>query len=134
MEVVSQRDVTCSPWKEARKALIRLDIQGMSSDETDSELPEKRVRRVQLAFLNREFTALFAQLDALPRDGKAIKKDQRGNRVLLRIHDSYKVDHLRVVHGLPRNWYDPDWWRSLPSWEQSSLNAIAPAPIPTLDS
>ena len=105
----------------------------MSSDETDNEMPEKRVRRIQLAFLAREFSTLFARLDTFSRDGKAIKKDQRGNRVLLRIYDSYKVNDLRLVHGLPRNWYNPDWWRSLPSWEQSGLQAKEPAPIPTLE-
>ena len=105
----------------------------MSSDETDVDgTPEKRVRRVQLASLNREFSTLFAQLDTFSRDGKAIKKDKRGNRVLFRVYDHYKVNADRVVHGLPRNWYDPDWWRSLPSWEQSLMNAKEPTPIPTL--
>ena len=134
MEIVSRQDISCSPWKEIRRALIRLDIQGMSGDETDGEAPppEKRVRRVQLAFLNREFSTLFARLDTFTRDGKAIKKDKRGNRVLFRVYDHYKVNADRVVHGLPRNWYDPDWWRSLPSWEQSLMQAKEPTPIPTL--
>ena len=133
MEAVSQQDVTCSPWKEIRKALVRLETQGMSSDETDGEMPEKRVRRVQLAFLNREFSTLFARLDTIPREGMAIKKDQRGNRVLLRSYDNYNINHQRVVRGLPRNWYDPDWWRSLPSWEQSRMKVIESVPIPALE-
>ena len=133
METVSHQDMTSSPWKEIRRALTRLDIQGMSSDETDDGTPEKRVRRVRLAFINRELSTLFAQLDTLTRDGKVIKKDQRGNRVLVRAYESYKTNDHRVVPGLPRNWYDPDWWRSLPSWEQSSMKATEPIPIPTLD-
>ena len=101
MEIISQKDVTCSPWKEIRRALTRLKIQGMSSDETDIDgTPEKRVRRVQLGFLNRAFSTLFAQLDTIARDGKVIKKDQRGNRVLFRVYDHYKVNPDRVVHGL----------------------------------
>ena len=133
MEIVSHQDMTSSPWKEIRRVLVRLDIQGMSSDETEDGTPEKRVRRVRLAFVHRELSALFAQLDTLTRDGKVIKKDQRGNRVLVRAYESYKTNDYRVVHGLPRNWYDPDWWRSLPSWEQSSMKATEPIPIPTLD-
>ena len=113
--------------------LTNLTAQGMSSDETDDDsVPEKRVRRVQLAFRNRELSTLLARLDRISRDGMTIKKDQRGNRVLFRVYDHYKVNPDRVVHGLPRNWYDPDWWRSLPSWEQSLMEAKEPAPIPTL--
>ena len=134
MEIISHYDVTSSPWKEIHTMLTNLTAQGMSSDETDDDgVPEKRVRRVQLAFRNRELSTLLARLDRISRDGMTIKKDQRGNRVLPRIYKSFKVDVHRVVHGLPRNWYDPDWWRSNPTWEQSLLRAREPVPIPTLD-
>ena len=133
MEIMSHQDLTSSPWKEIKRALVHLNLQCMSSDETDNGAPEKRVRRIRLTFLNRDFSTLFARLDAFTRDGKVIKKDQRGNRVLLRIYENYHVNDHRVVRGLPRNWYDPDWWRSLPVWEQSAMRAIEPIPIPTLD-
>lgn len=122
---------TNESWDAIQNALNRLGAKGTSDDETDCKSP-KRVRRVQLAFLNRQFARLFAALDTYPQEGIALKRDKRGNRHLDRIHESIHTNESRVVHNLPLNWYEGAWWRNLRQWEQDELDPQPPIPIPTL--
>lgn len=132
MDVVSKHDVSEEPWNLIQDALLCLGVQGTSSDESDEENHVKCVRRIRLAFLNPHFATLFSTLDDYSRDGVVLKRDKRGNRKLGRLSNHFKVNTERVVRGLPENWYDPEWWRNLPTWDQKKLETESFRPLPTL--
>ena len=133
MDVTSKHDVSEEPWKSIEDALLRLGVQGTSSDESDEDNNHvKCVRRIRLAFLNPHFATFFSTLDDYSRDGVVLKRDKRGNRKLGRLPNHYKVNTERVVRGLPENWYDPEWWRNLTPWEQKKMETISSRPLPTL--
>ncbi|KAK7676510.1 hypothetical protein QCA50_020528 [Cerrena zonata] len=96
-EIVQKQNTNTEPWKAILEILNLLKTEGMSSDETETESP-KRVRRIQLAFLHRDFADLFAALDSYPQEGVVLKKDQRGNRHLEQIRVSVHVNKDRLVH------------------------------------
>ena len=132
MDVVSKHDVNEEPWKSIQDALLRLGVQGTSSDESEEDNHVKCVRRIRLAFLNPHFATLFNTLDDYSRDGVVLKRDKRGNRKLARLPSHYKVNTERAVNGLPENWYDPEWWRNHTAWEQKKLETSPCRPLPTL--
>ena len=103
----------------------------MSSDETDKDASPKCVRRIRLSFLDRRFATLFHTLESYAGD-HVLKRDKRGNRQLERRPLNFSINNDRVVRGLPLNWYDPDWWRQLSTWDQASLKAGEEQPIPVL--
>jgi hypothetical protein len=58
---------------------------------------------------------------------------RRGNAALSREHVAARIDKSRApVFGLPRNWYNEDWYRNLESYEQKQLAAKPDEPIPKL--
>ena len=123
--------------------LEMVGVGAMSDDETDTEgrrridkidREAKGLRRVRLSWVNEELSALF---DCIETYFQAIEdeqfKDLRGNRPLRRDRDYRRVDTTRTVQkGLPINFYDPTWLRSLPPATRRRLNARPEMPIPHL--
>jgi hypothetical protein len=135
------RDSDPETWSRIKKVLDVLDIDGMSSDESEGELPRprrsdrdlKKVRRVAIQWLNPQFSELWASVetyDNIPCDAIL---HRRGNAALSRERVSRRVDNKRpVIIGLPRNWYRDDWYRSLQGFQQKKLFSQPDEPIPDL--
>jgi hypothetical protein len=130
-------------WSKVNKVLKRLDIPGMSSDESDDEhvmtptvnpRPQKRIRRVRLPWLNPEISDLFAAVETY--DNRTTLQERflrRGNLPLYRDPVAKRTDSKRQpLLGLPRNWYDDDWFRGLGRLDQRLMNAATEEPIPVL--
>jgi hypothetical protein len=142
MDIVSlNRDSDPETWSRIRKILLTLDIGGMSSDESEDEKPRprrydrdvKKVRRVAIEWLNPEISDLWAVVetyDNIPFD--AILQ-RRGNASLSRAHPARRTNKTRApIVGLPRNWYNNDWYCNLQSYQQKRLHSQADEPIPGL--
>ena len=108
----------------------------MSSDETDDEQPRsKRVRRITLGWISPSISSLFRAVDSYyddPMEGLPLK-DPRGNRAHPRMYDSTKTDTTRrTLPGLPVNFYNHQWWVTLPRHAQNKLSPQPSMPIPHL--
>jgi hypothetical protein len=128
-------------WSQIRKVLNRLDVQGMSSDESDDEYsrapivnprPQKRLRRVRLQWLNQQITDLFVAVETY--DKTSIQHYlRRGNLPLYRDPIAKQINtERRAIPCLPRNWYDDNWFKGLHHLDQMLLGAAAEEPIPVL--
>ena len=139
--VALNRDSSPETWARIHKALLELDIAGMSSDESEDEVPRprrsdrdlKKVRRVAIEWLNPKFSALWASVETYENVPFESIYQRRGNAALSREVLATRVDKDRVpIIGLPRNWYDDDWYRSLQGFQQKKLGSRADEPIPDL--
>jgi hypothetical protein len=128
-------------WNRIHQVLLELGIDGMSSDESEDEIPRprrsdremKRVRRVALEWLNPKFSELWASVETYENVPFDAILQRRGNAALSCQFIPKRVDKKRVtVIGLPRNWYDEDWYRSLQSFQQKKLQSRTDEPIPDL--
>jgi hypothetical protein len=139
--VTLNRDSDPETWSRIYKVLFELDIEGMSSDESEDERARprrsdrdlKKVRRVAIEWLNPKFSALWASVETYDNVPFDAILQRRGNASLSREHVARRVDKARApIVGLPRNWYDEDWYRSLQSYQQKKLHLRADEPIPDL--
>jgi hypothetical protein len=123
-------------WAEVRVLHDQLGYDGMSSDETDTPSQQKRntrrkvVRRVRKAWVNPIVSVGYQHLEELGSP----RRDQgsvRGNIALDRIYEATRCNDTRqAVAGLPKNWYDTIWWKSLGEVEQHMLDPQPEAPLP----
>lgn len=116
---------------------------GVSDDETDDELPpaslsragNKTVRRVRLSWINRDISQLFDSVESY-RDANIHLKHQqaKGQSAPLRLFMPMKEsdESRKPVHGLPRNWYDAEYYLALQPAQQRMLGAIPDHHIPVL--
>ena len=59
--------------------------------------------------------------------------DTRGNRPFMRIPVHRSTNNKRrPINGLPRNFYNPDWWKVLLPHQQSALEVEPDVVIPKL--
>jgi hypothetical protein len=139
--VTLNRDSNPETWTRIHKVLLELDIDGMSSDESEDEEPRprrsdrdlKKVRRVSIEWLNPKFSALWASVETYENVPFDAILQRRGNAALSRELVARRVNKNRVpIIGLPRNWYDDDWYRSLQGFQQKKLCSRADEPIPDL--
>jgi hypothetical protein len=131
-------------WSQVNKVLSRLDVAGMSSDESDdgyrrvpivNPRPQKRLRRVRLRWLSPGISDLFAAVETY--DKTSLRPEEvhlrRGNLPLYRDPIAKRTDDKRPpILELPRNWYDDDWYKGLGRLGQLLIGAMPEQPIPVL--
>ena len=131
-------------WSQVNKVLRRLDVAGMSSDESDdgyTRVPtvnprsQKRLRRVRLQWLSPAISDLFAAVETY--DKPALRPREvflrRGNLPLYRDPTAKRTDDKRPpILELPRNWYDDEWYKGLGRLGQLLIRATPEEPIPVL--
>ncbi|THH11685.1 hypothetical protein EW146_g7958 [Bondarzewia mesenterica] len=100
---------------------------GMSDDETESEeigrqRRAKWVQRVALNWLSISISLLWGAVETY-NDAKWTWPLKRGNKPYDHIFDALVADGAReAVHGLPFNFYNTIWWRSLSEWEKHLMD------------
>ncbi|EIW74258.1 hypothetical protein CONPUDRAFT_160302, partial [Coniophora puteana RWD-64-598 SS2] len=122
-------------WAEVNKVLKRLGSGGMSDDETDSEGPPKKVRRIRILWLHPDVSTLFRRVeDYAPAIGSELLSTSRpGNHAYQRIFEAIGDDESRPpIKCLPENWYNPDWLRTLSAAAREMLQAQPAVPLPNL--
>jgi hypothetical protein len=139
--VTLNRDSDPETWSRIHKVLFKLDIDGMSSDESEDEKPMprwsdrdlKKVRRVAIEWLNPKISALWASVETYENVPFDAILQRRGNASLSRKHIARSVNKARLpIIGLPRNWYNDNWYRSLESFQKRKLESRTDEPIPDL--
>jgi hypothetical protein len=102
----------------------------MSSDETDTEGQHvvKHVRRVAKAWVCDEISDLWSTVEKIglgdPKRG--------GNKPHPRIHASSSTNSTsRAASGLPANFYNSLWWKSLHEGQQADLRPGVHMRIPS---
>jgi hypothetical protein len=114
--------------------LARLSTKGMNGSLTDSEAVERVLRPCRQRWLAPEIFPILEALDELGKRAKARRlKTRRGNRPLPQTasHRVLIVDGTAVT-SLPRNWYHPDWYTSLDSFEKIDLQATDVEVLPDI--
>jgi hypothetical protein len=120
-------------WGQIHELHRELQCDGMSSDETDLDLPNaetKGVRRIAKGWLNNEVSEIWRiieRYDFVSQQGQVVGR--RGNKPLPRGHKARAVHFKGAMPCLPKNYYSDLWWKSLHEYEQRSLH---PKPHKTL--
>ncbi|KAI0258079.1 hypothetical protein BC834DRAFT_847648 [Gloeopeniophorella convolvens] len=119
-------------WGEVEVMLNQLSRGGTSDDETeDEDAPGylKRVRRVQLKWLDKSIAEVFKRVEAYPM----CLHNTGGNRRFLRIFESTQTTEARrPIKGLPVNWYDGEWLNGLTDFAKVDLSPSKAVRIPSL--
>jgi hypothetical protein len=112
-----------------------LGLENMSSDETDTEdsnpYSKKRVRRVDLHWLNDNIVGLKRSLEKLDYSRRH-SKEKGGNPSCIRIPSATKTEKRPAPGGLPINYYDPSWLKGLSDLERQMLEPGPEKRIPEL--
>ncbi|KIJ11056.1 hypothetical protein PAXINDRAFT_16017 [Paxillus involutus ATCC 200175] len=123
-------------WDDIRWIIDRLDIEGISGDETDTApgTQPKVVRRVALPWLSPFILELF---DCVESYNTALHKERMtvhtGNSSLEHMFEPRCMDMNAVaLDRLPRNWYDEEWYKARSASGCTMLSAHKDVPIPTL--
>ncbi|KIJ10605.1 hypothetical protein PAXINDRAFT_16440 [Paxillus involutus ATCC 200175] len=123
-------------WDDIRRIIDRLNIEGISGDETDTApgTQPKVVRRVVLPWLSPFILELF---DCVESYNTALHEERMtmhtGNSSLERMFEPRHMDTNAVaLDRLPRNWYDEEWYKARSASGRTMLSARKDVPIPTL--
>ncbi|KAG2744787.1 hypothetical protein P692DRAFT_20670034, partial [Suillus brevipes Sb2] len=123
-------------WDTIRRIINRLDADGMSGDETETPLGAnpKKVRRVALPWISPEITGL---LHAVESYAPAIYEENMsvpiGNASLPRLMEAKRTSQNSIaIAGLPRNWYDGNWYKVNSSSAKALLGVRKDFEIPFL--
>ncbi|KAI9459519.1 hypothetical protein HD554DRAFT_2041861 [Boletus coccyginus] len=123
-------------WDTIAKIIAMLDVEGMSGDETDSPptWKPKGLRRLELTWLSPSISLLFRSVESYePAVRIENMREQIGNSSFVRHWEPRSKDTKSgPVGGLPRNWYNDDWFRGLDSGARKMLVAQKEVAIPTL--
>ncbi len=91
------------------------------------------VRRLRRPWLNEQVSALLVAVDTYSMESKdqaGVRK--RGNLGLTR-HTPTKADDNRpYMVGLPSNFYDGDWFRSLDKYDKAELKIRPSMTVPSI--
>ncbi|KAI0692065.1 hypothetical protein C8T65DRAFT_586848 [Cerioporus squamosus] len=116
-----RRHRTCSKYPPLRPHLAMLEtfgVDGMSSDESETEDGVKRYRLLRKSWRPDPVTLWFRAMDAVA----ALTAKGRGNRFRLRMV-STKVDDSRAApRGLPKNAYSSVWYANLGDFDRADLH------------
>ncbi|KAF9232692.1 hypothetical protein BU15DRAFT_80961 [Melanogaster broomeanus] len=124
-------------WDTIRTIIECLDLEGMSGDETDSTsgVKPKVVRRVELPWISSAISTLFNSVESYEsalREENMLEKI--GNSSLERHFEARRKNgKATAVPGLPRNWYNDNWFQGLTHGAHSMLSACKDVPVPTLE-
>ncbi|KAJ3535352.1 hypothetical protein NMY22_g6527 [Coprinellus aureogranulatus] len=134
-------------WRGMKEVGDALGRKGMSSDESDEELPKgsssysrgrKIVRRVPLQWLSGDVAVRWKYVEE--RYARLPPALKRGNPPYER-HPPVKppepldvtvAQHLSVVKNLPTNWYDPLYWRHLTPQGKKVVSRAKPKELPKI--
>ncbi|KAG1734426.1 uncharacterized protein EDB91DRAFT_1250944 [Suillus paluster] len=129
----------CNPdtWDTIMLIVNRLDLDGMSGDETDTPLGviPKVMRRVGLPWLSPDITRLLHAVESFtPATYEENMTVPIGNSSLPRILEQKCTAHNSIaIQKLPRNWYDDDWYKANSSSARAFLGARKLYNIPHLE-
>lgn len=118
------------------KIIARLDVKGMSGDETDSPptWKSKGLRRLELTWLNPSISFLFRSVKSYePAIRTENMREQIGNSSFVHHWEPRSKDTKSGPNGgLPHNWYNDDWFQGLDTGACKMLVVRKEVPIPTL--
>lgn len=109
----------------------------MSGEETDGPVKRghtKCLTRVPIGWVNSQLADLFTVVDsyrwAVQNEG--MSTGNRGNKPLPRAPQPKTAAYPPAVKGLPRNWYNDQWFKAQPPAQRALLKAAPARPIPSL--
>jgi len=120
-------------WQGVHDVYQSIGLDGMSSDETETDakgkaVRPKQVRRVEKPWVSSDITAMWEHVDDLGVPGKPIA----GNRSLHRIHEAHSTNaSASPVRGLPGNYYNALWYLGRQPNERAALRRKKDKPIPS---
>ncbi|KAH6901379.1 hypothetical protein BKA70DRAFT_1230120 [Coprinopsis sp. MPI-PUGE-AT-0042] len=123
-------------WKEIDRVVEELGAGGMSSDESEYDEYKKKtahtiIRSVPWRAEGIEELMKIVDRDAVTSTAGGFQRG--GNPGLNRVRKLAPVASRRLaMRGLPRNYYDEDWFTLLPARQQEALGALDPRPLPEL--
>ncbi|KAG1888583.1 hypothetical protein F4604DRAFT_1915587 [Suillus subluteus] len=124
-------------WDTIMCVIDRLDIDGMSGDETDSPpgVIPKVTRRVGLPWVSPDITRLLHAMESFtPATYEENMTVPIGKSSLPRILEQKRTAHNSIaIHKLPRNWYNDDWYKANSASARTFLGAHKPFNIPHLE-
>ncbi|KAG1853457.1 hypothetical protein DFJ58DRAFT_841640 [Suillus subalutaceus] len=103
-------------WDTIGRIIDRLDVDGVSGDETDTPIGAipKVVRRVGRPWLNPDITQLLHVVETYaPATHEENMTTPIGNSSLLRILEQKRAAQNSIaIQQLPRNWYNDHWYKA----------------------
>lgn len=116
-----RRHRTCSKYAPLRPHLKMLEtfgVDGMSSDESETEDGVKRYRLLKKSWRPESVTTWFRAIDAVA----ALTTKGRGNRFRLRMVSTMTDDSRAAPRGLPKNAYHSTWYANLGEFDRADLH------------
>ncbi|KLO05588.1 hypothetical protein SCHPADRAFT_946790 [Schizopora paradoxa] len=118
-KIVTKELDLCSPdsverkyWIFLRDMLDKLQVQGMSSDETDfDEVTKEKVFRVNVLLWRKDISENLAFIDEKRDDD--LHFSTRGSRGFKKIANRKFYSRRAAVKGLPRAFYDDSWFKKI---------------------
>jgi hypothetical protein len=123
-------------WDTIRRIIDRLDVDGMSGDETDTPIGAKPkiVRRVALPWISPEISDLLHAVESYaPATYEENMSVAVGNTSLSRFTEAKRTSKTSIaIARLPRNWYHDNWYKVNSSSARALLDARKDFEIPRL--
>ncbi len=98
--------------------LERFGVDGMSSDESDTEAGVKQYGILKKSWRPDEVTLWLRGIDAVV----ALSTKARGNRPRVRMVSTKYDDSRSAVRGLPKNAYESAWYAKLGDFARADLH------------
>ncbi|KAG1874139.1 hypothetical protein C8R48DRAFT_669745 [Suillus tomentosus] len=135
--VAQNRHRSPDTWDTIEHIINRLDVDGVSGDETDTPIgvTPKVVRRVDLPWLNPDITQLLHAVESYaPATHEENMTIPIGNSSLPRILEPKRTAQNSIaIQRLPRNWYNDYWYKANSTSARALLGARKPLILPTLE-
>ena len=114
-----------------KKYFEKLDAVHMSGDELEVDrkgnpVIPRQYRKVDAKWQSDALVTFFDRLDrqyAAEASSTVGKQGSSGNPPRTRPPSKGKSVNSRAPSGMPHSWYNPKWYRKLPSWEKDALDA-----------
>ncbi|KAH6874226.1 hypothetical protein BKA70DRAFT_1449555 [Coprinopsis sp. MPI-PUGE-AT-0042] len=123
-------------WKEIDRVVEELGAGGMSSDESEYDEYKKKTARTIIRSVPWRAEGIEELMKIVDRDAVTSTAggfQRGGNPGLNRARKLAPVaSRWLAMRGLPRNYYDEDWFTLLPARQQEALGALDPRPLPEL--
>ncbi|KAG2095104.1 uncharacterized protein F5147DRAFT_778799 [Suillus discolor] len=135
--VAQNRHRSPDTWDTIEHIINRLDVDGVSGDETDTPIgaTPKVVRRVNFPWLNPDITHLLHAVESYaPATHKENMTIPIGNSSLPHILEPKRTAQNSIaIQRLPRNWYNDHWYKANSTSARALLGARKSLIIPTLE-
>jgi len=123
-------------WDTIKRIIDRLDVDGMSGDETDTAIgvKPKIVRRVALPWISPAITDLLHAVESYaPATYEENMSIPVGNTSLPRYLEARRTSQNSIaIARLPRNWYNDTWYKVNASGIQALLDVRKDFEVPCL--